>query len=95
MFPDAHPLVQLATALVVVGGTAFVARRFGVSLSVADVPMSSAKFWWIMTLFAAPLGVVNEVVFADGLLLQLALIVLVAGGGLWIGERVFGWKHRF
>jgi len=87
-------MVQLLVALAVVGATAFIGRGLGLSMSVADVPMSSSRFWWIMALFAAPLGIANQVLFADGLLLQLSLVIAVAGGGIWIGERLFGWGKR-
>ena len=95
LYVDAHPMLQLASALVVVGVTAAIGKRLGLSMTVADVPMSSSRFWWMMTVFAAPLGVVNQVLFADGLILQVSIVIAVAGLGIWVGERFFNWRGRF
>ncbi|MBT5773218.1 MAG: hypothetical protein HOH95_02465 [Dehalococcoidia bacterium] len=95
MYVDAHPMLQLASALVVVGLTALVGKRLGLSMTVADVPMSSSRFWWMMAAFAVPLGVVNAVVFADGMILQVSIVIVVAGLGIWVGERFFNWRGKF
>jgi hypothetical protein len=49
--------------------------------------MSTPRFWWTLAIFMAPLGAVSRVLFCDGLFLQLTLIVLIAGGGIWVGDR--------
>lgn len=95
LYVDAHPMLQLVSALAVVGATALIGGRFGLSMSVADVPMSSSEFWWKMAVFAMPLGIVNQVLFADGMILQVAIVIVVAGVGIWVGERFFNWRGRF
>ena len=89
MYCDAPILVQLVTAFAVVIASAYVARRFGLSTRIGqDVPVSSPRFWWTLAVFMGPLGVANRVLFCDGLFLQLALVVLIAGAGIWLGDRV-------
>jgi len=88
-------MLQLGAALVVVGITAFIGGRFGLAMTVADIPMSSSKFWWKMAVFATPLGVANQVLFRDGLILQVSVVIIVAGAGIWVGERFFNWRGRF
>jgi hypothetical protein len=88
-------MVQLVSAFAVVGVTALIGSLFGVAMTVADVPMSSSKFWWKMAVFATPLGIANQVLFADGLILQVSIVIIVAGAGLWVGERFFNWRGRF
>lgn len=95
LYVDVHPMLQLASALMVVGVTAAIGKRFGLSMTVADVPMSSSRFWWNMAVFTMPLGVVNQVLFADGLVLQISIVIVVAGAGIWVGERFFNWRGRF
>jgi hypothetical protein len=43
-----------------------------------------------MLAFAGPVGAAMQVLYCDGLLLQLAGLMLVAGVGLWLGERLLG-----
>lgn len=95
MYVDAHPMLQFAVALGVVGVTALIGGRLGLSMSVADIPMSSSGFWWRMAVFSTPLGVVNQVLFADGLILQISIVIVVAGLGIWVGERFFNWRGKF
>lgn len=90
MYCEAHPLLQLVTALAVLVATAFVARAIRLPLSLKDVPMSRPRFWFSMLAFAGPVGAAMQVLYCDGLLLQLAGLMLVAGVGLWLGERLLG-----
>ncbi len=94
MYPETHSLIQLASALLVIGVTALVGKLFGVSMSVAGLPMSGSRFWWTMAIFAAPLGISNQLLFRDGLLLQVALILIVAGVGIWSIERFLNRRGR-
>ena len=94
LFVDAHPMLQFASALVVVGVIAAVSQRLGMSMSVREVPMSSSEFWWKMAVFAVPLGVINQVLFEVGLILQFSVITVVAGIGIWVGERFFRRRGR-
>ena len=94
MFIDAHPMLRLATSLVLIGATALIGQRLGLPMSVADVPKSSSRFWWTMAAFAAPVGVANQVLFQDGLILRVLIIIVVAGLGVWVGERFSCWRGR-
>lgn len=88
-------MLQLAVAFVVVGLTALIGGRAGLSMTVTDIPMSSSGFWWRMAVFVTPLGVANQVLFADGMILQISIVIVVAGLGIWVGERFFNWRGKF
>ena len=88
MYCDAGVLAQLGVAVVAVLASSLVARRLGLSMTAQTAPPSTARFWWTLAIFLGPLGAANRVLFCDGLFLQLAVVALVAGGGVWLGSRL-------
>jgi len=83
---DPGPLPQIAVAIVTLAVTALVLRRLGLSMLASQASTRTPRFWWMLAAFMGPLGIANSVLFCDGLFLQLALVVLVAGFGIWLGE---------
>jgi hypothetical protein len=88
VYCDAHALVQLAVAVVMLGATAMVIRRLDLPMLATQTSARTPQFWWMIAAFTGPLGVANRVLFCDGLFLQIAIIVAVAGAGIWLGDQV-------
>lgn len=88
MYCDAHPLAQVAVAVLVIGGVSLTLRRFGLSMMTTRAPMRTPRFWWMLVAFMGPLGIANRLLFCDGLFLQFAVIATVAGAGIWVGDRI-------
>lgn len=85
---DPGPLPQLAVAVLVLGATTLVIRRAGFSMLASQAPVRTPRFWWMLAAFLGPLGIANRLLFCDGLFLQLAVVTLVAGTGIWAADRV-------
>jgi hypothetical protein len=94
VFCDAGALPRLVAAIVVLGGMAFVVSRLGLSMLATQTSIRTPQFWWMLAAFAGPLGLANLVLFCDGLFVQFAVIMLVAGGGIWLGDRVIERRRR-
>jgi hypothetical protein len=75
-------------AVIVLGGTALVLRQLGLPMLASQSSARAPRFWWMLSAFLTPLGVANQVLFCDGLFLQLGIITLVAGSGIWVGDRL-------
>lgn len=83
---DPGVLPQLAVAVSALGLTAFAIKQLGLPMLASQAPMRTPRFWWMLSVFLWPLGLANQFLFCDGLFLQFAIITLVAGGGIWVGD---------
>lgn len=91
---DPGPLPQLAVAVVLLGATALLLRQLKLPLLASQSSMRTPRFWWMLTAFLGPLGLANQLLFCDGVFLQLAIIAGIAGGGIWVGDRLIERIHR-
>jgi hypothetical protein len=74
--------------VIVLGGVALTLRQFHLPMLATQSSARTPRFWWMLSAFLIPLGIANQVLFCDGLFLQLGIISLVAGGGIWVGDRL-------
>ncbi len=94
MYEDAPTWVQFAVAIAVIVATTMLLQRLGLALAMAPQDRwRTAGFWWRLALFMGPLALVNWAVFNDQLFAQLILIALIAGGGVWLGNRILSFRR--